>query len=162
MTIASLIGLTLAAAGPADTPVTLHGLGDLRIGLPLEALRTRFAAAPEYEPDPESNCSYWASPAYPGVAMMVVGGRLVRIDIDDARYRTRSGAAVGMTEREIRALYGAPMRVEPHPYTSPEGHYLVLEARDEPYGLIFETDGNRAISFRVGYWDNVQWIEGCS
>jgi hypothetical protein len=94
--------------------------------------------------------------------MMVVGGRLVRIDTDDPRYRTRSGARVGMSEREVRALYGAQLRVEPHPYTAPDGHYLVYRARSEPFGLIFETDRGRVISFRVGYWENVQWIEGCS
>lgn len=56
------------------------------------------------------------------------------------------------------------MRVEPGPYTGPEGHYLVYRARGEPYGLIFATDpdSGRAIAFRVGLWDYVQLIEGCS
>ena len=156
-----LLALAVALAA-VDTPVTLQGVGDLRIGTSLDTLRTRYAATAEYEPDPESDCSYWRSDAFPGLSMMVVGNRLVRIDTEDARYRTRSGARVGMSEREIRALYGAQLRVEPHPYTAPDGHYLVYRARSEPFGLIFETDHGRAISFRVGYWDNVQWIEGCS
>ena len=155
--------LALAAApAAADTPVTLQGVGELRIGMSLDTLRSRYAAAAEYEPDPESDCSYWTSGDFPELSMMVVGGRLVRIDTDDRRYRTRSGARVGMSEREVRALYGAQMRVEPHPYTAPDGHYLVYRARSEPFGLIFETDRGRVISFRVGYWENVQWIEGCS
>ena len=164
MSFASLpIALALAAAaGPTDTPVTLHGVGPLRVGLSLQSLRDRFGATPAYELDPESNCSYWQSPEYPGLSMMVIDDRLVRIDTEDARYRTRSGARVGMSEREIRAIYGAGMRVETHPYTDPQGKYLVYEARSEPYGMIFETDNGRAISFRVGYWDAVQLIEGCS
>jgi hypothetical protein len=160
--IASALALALAAAAPGDEPLTLQGVGELRIGLPLAELRSRFGATPEYEPDPEMNCSYWEAPAFPGLAMMVVDDRLVRIDVTDARWRTRSGARIGMTDREVRAMYGAQMRVEPHPYTEPEGTYLVYEARDEPFGLIFETDNGRIISYRVGRWDNVQWIEGCS
>ncbi len=162
MMIAAALALTLAAAAPADDAVTLQGVGPLRIGLPLATLRGRFGARPEYEPDPEMNCSYWEAPGFPGLAMMVVDDALVRIDVNDARWRTRSGARIGMSEREVRALYGAQLRVEPHPYTDPQGKYLVYEARDEPFGLILETDNGRIISYRVGRWDNVQWIEGCS
>ena len=52
----------------------------------------------------------------------------------------------------------------PHPYTGPEGHYLVYRARAEPYGLIFEThyETGRAETMRVGLWTYVQLIEGCS
>jgi hypothetical protein len=64
--------------------------------------------------------------------MMVVGGRLVRIDVAGARYRTRSGAAVGMSENDVRAIYGRLMMIEPHPYTAPERHYLVYRALGEP------------------------------
>jgi hypothetical protein len=95
--------------------------------------------------------------------MMVSGGRVVRIETEDRRYRTASGARVGMTEAEIRRLYPA-MRVEPHHYTGPEGHYLIYQARSEPYALLFETDpqGRRAINLRVGTWEAVQLVEGCS
>ena len=158
------MALALAAAAPGDTPVTLQGIGPLRVGLSLDALRRRFGATSEYGPypDPEVDCEFFRSPAFPGVSMMVTGGRVVRIDIDDRRYRTRSGARIGMTEGEIRAIYGRQMRVEPHPYTDPVGRYLVYEARDEPFGMIFETQEGRAISFRVGYRDYVSLIEGCS
>ena len=162
MALETLLLAAAIAATPVTEPVTLQGIGPLRVGLSLDALRTRFGAIAEHEPDPEANCGYWIAPAFAGVAMMVVDDRLVRIDIDDPRYRTRSGARVGMSEREVRALYGAQMQVEPHPYTAPDGHYLVYLARSEPFGMIFETDNGRAISFRVGYRDNVQWIEGCS
>ena len=153
--------LALALTGPGDAPVTLQGIGPLHVGLPVATLRSRFGAT-EQEGDPESDCSYWTSPSFPDLAMMVVGGRLVRIDVAGASYRTRSGAAVGMSESDIRAIYGRLMTVEPHPYTAPEGHYLVYRARGEPYGMILETDNGRAVALRVGFWENVQWIEGCS
>lgn len=155
--ILSLIALALAA----EPPVTLRGIGDLRIGMPAAELRQR-GAREEPNPLEEGNCSYWYLPGRDGLALMVVGGRVVRIDIDNPAYRTASGAHVGMAERDIRTIYGAAMRVEPHPYTGPEGHVLVFQAQREPYGLIIETDGIRAERMRVGFWGNVQWIEGCS
>lgn len=159
----TLIIAALALAEPWDAPMTMHGIGTLRIGTPVAELR-RMGATGEAYPDEEVDCSYWRAPQWPGLAMMVSGGRVVRIETEDSRYRTASGARVGMSEAEIRALYGPAMRVEPHPYTGPEGHYLVYRARGEPYGLIVETnyETGRAGSIRVGRWRAVQLIEGCS
>ena len=160
---ASLFALALAGAAPASQVITLHGLGPLRIGLGVAELRARFrATAGEPYPDPEVDCAYWTSPLYPGLSMMVSGGRLVRLETEDRRYRTPGGARVGMTEAALRALYGARMRVEPHPYMGPEGKYLIVRARGEPLGLIVETWDGRAQSLRVGTWRSVQLIEGCS
>ena len=159
--IAGLFAALLLAA-PWDAPLTTQGIGALRIGMPVAALR-RMGATGENYPDPEIDCSYWRTPRWPGLAMMVSGGRVVRIETEDRRYRTASGARVGMTEAEIRRIYPS-MRVEPHPYTGPQGHYLVYRARGEPYGLIVETDPDtgRATQFRAGLWEAVQLIEGCS
>jgi hypothetical protein len=158
-----LIAAALALAEPWDAPLTMHGIGDLRIGTPVAALRAMGATGEAY-PDPEVDCSYWHAPNWPGLAMMVIGGRVVRIETDDPRYRTASGARVGMTEAEVRSIYGHAMRVEEDPYDGPEGHYLVYRARGEPYGLIIETspETRRADSMRVGTWEAVQLIEGCS
>lgn len=157
------LGLIAAAAlaAPWDAPMTFHGIGTLRIGTPVAALR-RIGATGENYPDPEIDCSYWRTPRWPGLLMMVSGGRVVRIETEDRRYRTASGARVGMTEAQIRRLYGPAMRVEAHPYTGPQGHYLVYRPRRAPYGLIIETDGRRATQVRVGSWEAVQLIEGCS
>jgi hypothetical protein len=147
---------------PGADAVTMQGIGPLRIGMPVETLRGRFGASPSEGQDADDHCTYWSSPRHPNLGLMVVAGRLVRIDIDDPAYQTRSGVRIGMSEPQIRSIYGARMRVEVHPYTHPDGKYLVFQARGEPYGLIIETDGGRAVSMRVGYWENVQWIEGCS
>ena len=157
----ALIAAALMTA-PWDVPVTLHGIGSLRIGTPVAALRRMGAAGEDY-PDPDVDCSYWRTPRWPGLMMMVSGGRVVRIETEDRRYRTASGARVGMTEAEVRRIYPG-MRVEPHPYTGPQGHYLILRTRGEPYGLIVETDPGtgRATQLRVGLWEAVQLIEGCS
>ena len=159
---APLVALALAGSAPAQV-MTLRGLGPLRIGLPAAELRARFrAVAGEPYPDPEVDCAYWTSPLYPGLQLMVSGGRLVRIETENERYRTPSGARVGMSEAAIRALYGRKMRIEPHPYMGPEGKYLIVRGRAEPLGLIVETWDGKARSMRVGYWRSVQLIEGCS
>jgi hypothetical protein len=160
-----LFELTMAAllAAPWDAPMTMHGIGTLRIGAPVASLR-RMGATGEAHPDEDIDCSYWRTPRWPGLAIMVSGGRVVRIETEDPRYRTASGARVGMTEAEVRRLYGAAMRVEPHHYTGPDGHYLIYQARGEPYGLIIETDAGtgRASQIRVGTREAVQLVEGCS
>lgn len=161
---APLLSLALAAAAPAPDVMTLEGLGPLRIGMPVAELRTRFrAVAGEPYPDhPEVDCAHWTSALYPRIQMMVSGGRLVRIETEDRRYRTPGGARVGVTEAELRARYGARMRVEEHPYMGPEGKYLIVRARHQPLGMIVETWDGLARSIRVGYWRSVQLIEGCS
>ena len=160
---AALLALALLAAAPVPDMMTLNGLGPLRIGLSESQLRSRHRAAPEEAgPDPKVDCAYWSSPLYPGVAMMVSGGRLVRIETEDKRYRTPGGARVGLAESELRARYGARMRVEEHPYMGPEGKYLIVRARSEPLAMVVETWDGRARSIRVGTWRSVQLIEGCS
>jgi hypothetical protein len=154
-----------AAAGTApttDDPILMRGIGPLRIGLTAAALERRFAARPvDRDFEAENDCGYWTSPRLPGLALMVVEGRLARIDVTDPGWRTRSGARVGMDQQQMLDLYGGLMRVEPHPYTDPEGKYLVYRARREPFGLIAETSAGKVQSIRVGYWKNVEWIEGC-
>lgn len=158
-----MIAAALLALDPWDAPLTMHGIGALRIGMPVAALRAMGATGEDY-PDPEIDCSYWRAPQWPGLAMMVSGGRVVRIETEGARYRTASGARVGMTEAEILAICGRAMRVEAHAYTGPDGHELIYRARNEPYGMIVETnyETGRADSIRVGTWEAVQLVEGCS
>jgi hypothetical protein len=119
---------------------------------------------------------------------MINEGKLVRIDIgpDDARvkWRTLSGAMIGITETEVAAIYGNRLQIGDHPYLGDAGSYLVLPSSDRRYRMIFETatpDESEAIGqetssarsrepnskkrvtdFRAGLAGPVGYIEGCS
>jgi len=157
--IALIAAIAVGSATVAD-PVTLHGIGDLRVGMPLSQLR-QLGAVEDYPSDEDVDCSYWTIPDRDGLSLIVSGHRLVRIDIRSDQYRTLSGAAIGMDPTQVRRIYGRRLKIEPHPYAAPEGHYFVYRAKREPYGMIFETPGSRVESFRVGLWDQVRLIEGC-
>ncbi len=94
------------------------------------------------------------------IGFMIVDDHVARIDIGAPSSRTEMGVGVGSTESEVLAAYQGRAAVEPHPYTAPEGHYIVVAPLNER-GAIFETDGTRVLSFRVGRADAVRWIEGC-
>lgn len=89
---------------------------------------------------------------------------IARIDINNPNITTISGAKIGDTEARIKSLYGGKIKVSPHPYND-NGHYLTLvpeDKADKNYRVIFETDGQRVISYRVGKLPEVRYVEGCA
>lgn len=99
----------------------------------------------------------------PGTALMVVGDHVARVEVDSAGVRTARGAEVGMPEEEVRRLYGAEMRTEPHEYTS--GQYLLYLPEDSAgtsFGIVFETEEGRVARYRAGRRPEVLWVEGCA
>ena len=95
---------------------------------------------------------------------MFEGGRVVRIDISRAGIRTGAGAGVGDSEERIKRLYTGHITVEPHFYDH-DGHYLTYSpdtSADRGYGMVFETDGTKVTSFRVGTLAAIALVEGCS
>jgi len=112
-------------------------------------------------PEDEGSCYFVFPHGIAGTAsFMIVEGRVARIDIDGAGLFTEAGVGVGSTEADVLKAYAGRATVEPHPYTAPEGHYIAI-APERERGAIFETDGTRVLSFRVGRADAVRWIEGC-
>ena len=103
-------------------------------------------------------CSYAKVPAAPGLLVMLVDGKVVRLDVIEAGLATAAGAKVGDTEQRVRELY-PDLRVEPHKYT--DGHYLVVDS-NPGRRLVFETDGARVTRYRAGAVPQVDWVEGCS
>ena len=99
----------------------------------------------------------------PGVKLMVSGDTVVRVDVDSAGVATRDGAAVGTPETRVLTMYRGRATVQPHPYTGPVGHYVVVSApNDSMYRMIFETDGKVVTRYRAGRRPQVDFKEGCS
>jgi hypothetical protein len=148
-----------AAAPPGDSAeaaawvVTDAGAGPIRAGMTADEIRPHVATLGALE-----ECSYAKVPAAPGLLVMLVDGKVVRLDVIEAGVATAAGAKVGDTEQRVRELY-PDLRVEPHKYT--DGHYLVVDSTPGRR-LVFETDGARVTRYRAGAIPQVDWVEGCS
>jgi len=170
-----LLLLACRAGGAGDAPgagggepgaliVTPEGVGPVKTGWTLAQLRTALGEdlRPAYDVNPE--CDY-VDPAGlpPGIALMVERDTIVRIDVDTTGIPTAEGAVVGDTEARILELYRGRVQVEPHKYTGPEGHYLVVTwPADSLHLLIFETDGKKVLNYRAGIRPAVEYVEGCA
>ena len=143
--------------------VTHDGFGPVKVGMTLpqasKALGVRVTRGAGYDGD---GC-YYAYPerGYEGVAFMVSGPRIVRIDVRSNRYATDRGARVGDSEARIRRLYKGEYKVSRHKYFE-AGRYIEVEAKGGGYLLIFETDGRRVTTYRAGRPEQVGYVEGCS
>jgi hypothetical protein len=161
-------GLDSLAANPLPGPVAewvarFDGIRELTAGMSVEEARRAFGLNLEGE-DPGEGCAYaFLTDGPAGVSFMVEGGRVVRVDVDSSLIATDRGVRVGDSEASVRQKYGEHIEVRSHPYSGPEWHYLeVRSPRDTAFAIIFETDGWRVRSFRVGLWAQVQYVEGCS
>ena len=154
----------------SQSRLRVDGLGPVRIGMTLNEASAAAGVAIRLHPGESGglDCSYaYAASGLDEVGFMVVGGRIVRIDVghkDPARVKTLSGIGKGSTEAEVMRAYPGQIRVEGHPYV--EGaHNLVYVPADpafRPYSMIFESIDGRVARFRSGLADPVGWIEGCS
>jgi hypothetical protein len=148
-------------SAPPQWIVRADGIGPLRVGVSLadasralgEALRVGQAGCDHVTPA--------ATPA--GIRLMVIDDTVARVEIDSAGIRTTEGAQVGDSESRVLELYGARARIEPHKYTYPDGHYVVVTPPgDTLHRIIFETFKGRVTTYRAGRVPAVQLVEGCS
>jgi hypothetical protein len=142
--------------------ITLNSFGPVMVGMTVAQGSKALGVPLTKEADQEDEC-YYVHPktGYKGIAFMVTNRRISRIDIDDKKYVTDRGAKVGDGELRIKQLYKGMVRVSRHPYDE-RGHYLEVKVKGSKYSLIFETDGKRVTSYRVGKSEEVSYIEGCS
>lgn len=156
-----------AGAGPGNATVAprrtlgAKGGGDFEIGITQALLRGRLGMARSELPVVE--CRYLEGVGHPsGIFFMLVRDSLARIDVRDSSWATDEGARVGDTEARVNELYGARVATSPHKYTGPQGHYMTVTPADSGYRIVFETDGQRVVNWRVGRVPEVEWVEGCS
>lgn len=144
----------------AETIVRHDGFGKIKVGMAVaqasQASGAKFVRGKGYE----NACYYVDSPKLKGVRLMVTSDKIARIDISSNKYVTDKGARIGDTEDKIKKLYPG-INVYPQKYDEKK-HDLEISSGDQKYLIIFETDGRRVTSFRVGKTEEVGYVEGCS
>jgi hypothetical protein len=149
----------------SDLALSEEGLGQIQIGMNLtDAVNMGLL---NENPTMNTQCDF-VFPAVgagipDGVSVMVVKGKVARIDVDTGSVTTEDGAKIGDTEDHIKSIYGDEVKVEPHKYIE-GGHYMTVAGDSASAGkaLVFETDGKRVTMFRGGRLPEVKWVEGCS
>ena len=140
-----------------------NGGGGVTVGMTQEQTRAALGLAQSDPRQPSTGCAYIPGVgAIRGAFIMLVNDSVARVDVRDSAIATVEGAKVGDTEARINELYGARVKTSPHKYTGPTGHYMTVTPDDGRLRIVFETDGQRVVNWRVGRTPEVEWVEGCS
>lgn len=146
-----------------DWRVEVTGYGPVRIGMSVDEVVEALGGAVAV-PEELGGCDYLFPRGWPeGISVMVVEGRVARIDVSRGQVKTAEGVGIGTTEQEILELYPGQVEVLPHKYT--EGNYLIVSPAgplEAEYRIVFETDGAVVERYRVGVLPAVEWVEGCA
>jgi hypothetical protein len=148
----------------SDLALTEEGLGQLQIGMTLTDAANMGLL--NERPDMKPACDFVYPAVGTGIPMdvgvMIVKGKVARIDIDTGSVATEEGVKIGDTEDRVKSIYGDELRVQPHKYIE-GGHYMVVKGDSASAGkeIVFETDGKRVTMFRAGRLPEVEWVEGC-
>lgn len=161
---ATAAGAMLAAVSQAAPSwcLGLGGLGPIRTGMTVEQVLA-LADFPGIErKKPAGECWYLR---YHGGGsdfdLMIIEGRVVRVELKGAsKLGTFSGARIGTTEKELQAMYGARLDVQPHKYDE-KGHTITLKSSAGDYGLRFETSSGKVTAIQAGPWAHLHYVEGC-
>ncbi len=143
--------------------VSFDRFGSVKIGMTAsqaaKVLGVRVTRDAGYE---GGNC-YYTSPksGFKDIAFMMSGRRIARIDINSKEYATDKGAKIGDTEARIKRLYKGMYKVYQNKYVD-YAHDIEVEMKGGKFSIIFETDGKRVVSYRVGKPEQVGYVEGCS
>ncbi|MFZ0303226.1 MAG: hypothetical protein WAL75_11085 [Terracidiphilus sp.] len=112
--------------------------------------------------DQEEKACFYVSPAdHPKIGLMILNGRLERVDVEALGVQTDKGIHNGDSESDAIRAYGKSLKVTPHAYTAPEGHYLTVRSPKGSYGIRFETYKGRIVKYYAGRLDAISFIEGC-
>ena len=150
-----------SARASSSTAVSFSGAPPLRIGMS-DAEARQALGMPKASATSRDECRYLDTKGKSRVYVMLVRDTVARLDVRDSTMATEAGARIGDPESRVLELYRGRVTTQPHKYVS-GGHYLeVASPTDSTRRLVFETDGKRVTSFRVGRMPEVRWVEGCS
>ena len=111
----------------SDLAVSEDGLGQIQIGMPLaEAVNMGLL---NENPTMKPACDFVFPAVGAGipdqVSIMVVQGKVARIDVDTGSVTTEDGAKIGDTEETIKKIYDGDVQTEPHKFIA-GGHYMTV------------------------------------
>jgi len=154
-------GLWLSTQASAGTPerIGFSGFGTIRMGMSLWELLVALGEHTTVE-NIERGCTSVYVTGSADVVYMVIDDALARVEVRTPSLPTLSGIKVGDTERDIFVAYAGRVVVSDHEYQ--EGHYLAVYSTDRRSAVVFDTDGNRIRSFRIGRLPEALHVEGCS
>jgi hypothetical protein len=149
----------------SDVALNEDGLGPVQVGMTLaEAVNMGLL---NENPNMKKDCDFVFPAVGAGipdnVGVMIVKGKVARIDVDTGSVTTEDGAKIGDTEDKIKSIYDGDLQIEPHKYI-PGGHYMIVMGDSTSAGkaIVFETNGKVVTNFRAGRLPEVKWVEGCS
>jgi hypothetical protein len=160
------LAATLAATASAqkyNPRASMSGIGPIRIGMDAGQLeRALDRRLPDTQDASEDSCRYIEAGAkWPGTAVMLLDGRVARVDVTTRGIPTLSGALVGDLESKVLDIYGNRLRISDSDFGAGDSKYLTMFSSDRSLGIRFETDGERVTEYYVGTGQAVQFIEGC-
>jgi hypothetical protein len=159
------VNISSAHAQGARIPryvASYDSFGPVKVGMRISEA-SKALGVPLVRGQGQEEACYYVTPwtGLEGVSFMVTQGRIARVDIEAKSYRTERGARIGDTESRVKRLYKGRVRVSPHKYVD-WAHYLIVESRGGKFMIVFETDGKRVTSYRVGKNPEAGYVEGCS
>jgi opacity protein-like surface antigen len=151
----------VAAAAPSWC-LGMNGLGPIRAGMTVEQVMRLADFSGLERKSPAGECWYLR---YHGDSsafdLMIIDNVVVRLELKgETRLHTFSGARIGTTEAQLKAMYGSRLDIQPHKYDE-KGHTITVKSSGGDYGLRFETSAARVTAIQSGPWEHLHYVEGC-
>ena len=154
--------LAVAVAAAPSWCLGMSGLGPIRAGMTVEQVMRLADFSGLERKNAAGECWYLhyrgGSSAFD---LMIIGNAVVRLELKgESKLRTFSGAHIGTTEAQLKALYGSRLDIQPHKYDE-NGHTITLKSSGGDHGLRFETSAGRVTAIQAGPWEHLNYVEGC-
>jgi hypothetical protein len=161
--LAVLVASLAAVAGAAPSwCLGMSGLGPIRAGMSVEQVMRLADFSGLERKSAAGECWYLhyrgGSSAFD---LMIIGNTVVRLELKgESKLHTFSGARIGMSEEQLKVMYGARLDIQPHKYDE-NGRTITLKSSGGDHGLRFETSAGRVTAIQAGPWEHLNYVEGC-
>lgn len=137
MIVAAWIALSLAGPSLESQPITPSGLGQIRIGAPLDRLGA-LGFDFQVPSGAENACSARTLPQEAGLTIHVSGGRVHALAFGEgARWRTDRDVGVGASKRAVLGVYGETLDRQVDPDLGEPAETMIFTERTTKRTLTF-------------------------